>query len=100
MSRQHAFFSLVNAIERVTGPKHSLWDIPEFIALGAAAVAVAIFVVRAEDCTLFLFHVGTVRGSEYPMTVFSGKSSRTYGFLEPWVQEALWSMEEEVIFTS
>ncbi len=87
LPQEHAFFSLVNAIERVTGPKQSLWDIPEFAALGVAAACIALFVARAEDCTRLLFFASSARENDYPLTVFSGKSARTFGFMEPWVQE-------------
>jgi uncharacterized integral membrane protein len=84
---EHPFATLVHGMERLIGPKHSLCDIPEIVALGVAAGGIAVFVVRAEDSARFLFSASTTRGSDYPLTVFSGKSDRTYGFLEPWVQE-------------
>ncbi len=82
------FASLIGRIEGVIGRKNSLWDLPEFAALGVAAAAIAAFFVRTGDCGRFLLFTSTARGNNAPVGVSSWNSDRTYGFMEPWVQEA------------
>lgn len=87
LAPEHPFAAMVNGVERVIGPKRSLMDIPTLAALGIAAAGITVFVARVEDVARFLFFAGAARRDGYPLTVFSGKSNRTYGFCEPWVQE-------------
>jgi hypothetical protein len=81
------FASLINSIEALIGPKRSLVDVPGLAALGVAAAGIVLFVVKAKDCTRFLFIAKSLSGSGNPLDALMGNPQRTHGFLEPWVQE-------------
>jgi len=71
-----------NGMERLIGPKKHAIDLPECVALGIAAASIAAAILKADA---FSYYAMSLRREDMISGTFSPVSTRTYGFLDPWV---------------